>query len=232
MTVAEISKRAKQIRAKSPSKKWTDCIKQASKELKADKRTTGKVGATKKVVLDSLKKLKKNEQAVLIDESFNPPYDVYAVYVDGIYDRRIKVKKGEKYLTQKQRAIKSSSVKQTKSRRITGSHTDTKSHNVRINVLSGMQGTEIPVTLNGVKTLTKGAFYLYTPENGKNIFKYIGKSDTVAFPLIMDSYTKNAKGSYIFNGRYVYSSSMLKSLKKIKTPTAKELSIGHLKLLK
>jgi len=173
MTVAEISKRAKQIRVKSPSKKWTDCIKQASKELKAGK-STSKVGATKKRNL----------------------------------------------------------AKQTRSRRITGSHTDTKIHNVRINVLSGMQGAEIPVTLNGVKTLTKGAFYLYTPENGKNIFKYIGKSDTVAFPLIMDSYTKNSKGSYIFNGRFVYSSSMLKSLKKIKTPTAKELSIGHLKLLK
>jgi hypothetical protein len=95
-----------------------------------------------------------------------------------------------------------------------------------------MQGAEIPVTLNGLKTLTKGAFYLYIPEKGKNIFKYIGKTDSPAFPLIMDSYAKDSTGAYVFKGRYQYSGSMLKSLKKIKTPTAKELSIGHLKLLK
>lgn len=173
MTVAEISKRAKQIRAKSPSKKWTDCIKQASKELKAGK-STSKVGATKK----------------------------------------------------------NNSVKQTRSRRITGSHKDTKSHNVRINVLSGMQGAEIPVTLNGVKTLTKGAYYVYMDNIG-TLFKYIGKdTKNSKFPLIFDIHKKRSSGGYYFGGRWEYSDSLLKYLTKVKKPTAKELSIGHLKLLK
>lgn len=173
MTVADISKRAKEIRAKSPSKLWTDCIKQASKELKAGKRTTGKVGATKSV-----------------------------------------------------------RAKQSRSRPIGGNHKDTKSHNVRINVLSGMQGAEIPVTLNGLKTLTKGGFYVYM-DKVDTLFKYIGKdTKNSKFPLIFDIHKKRSSGGYYFGGRYEYSDSLLKYLTKVKKPTAKELSIGHLKLLK
>lgn len=56
----------------------------------------GGIGAVKKTVLNTLRNLKKNEQAVLI-ESFNDrDYDVYAIYVNGEYDRRIKVKKSDK----------------------------------------------------------------------------------------------------------------------------------------
>ena len=41
--IQKISARAKQIRKAHPSKKWTDCIKQASREIKA-----GKPGSTAK----------------------------------------------------------------------------------------------------------------------------------------------------------------------------------------
>lgn len=37
--------------------------------------------------------IKENEQVVLIENIEGYSYKVYAVYVDGVYDRRIKVKK-------------------------------------------------------------------------------------------------------------------------------------------
>lgn len=47
-TLKKITARAKQIHKAHPSKKWTDCIKQASRELKSGKRTTAKKSGTKK----------------------------------------------------------------------------------------------------------------------------------------------------------------------------------------
>jgi hypothetical protein len=49
-------------------------------------------GRPKTKVLTKYKK-KKNEQLVMIENMTDEPYVVYAVYVDGEYDRRIKVKK-------------------------------------------------------------------------------------------------------------------------------------------
>jgi hypothetical protein len=51
MSVKEISKRAQAIRKKSPSKMWTDCIKQAARELKKEK-----VKPTSKAVSGAVKK--------------------------------------------------------------------------------------------------------------------------------------------------------------------------------
>lgn len=172
MTVKDISQRAKKIRAQYPNKKWTDCIKQASKELKS-----GKVGATK-----------------------------------------------------------SGPANQTRRKQITkkpvSKHKDLMSHNVRINVLSGMQGAERPVTLNGLKTLSKGAYYIYD-NKVDTLFKYIGKDSKAGkFPLIFDIHKKRSLGGYYFAGRYEYSLELMKFLHRVKKPTAKELSIGHLKLLK
>lgn len=49
-------------------------------------------GRPKTKVLSKYKK-KKNEQLVMIENMTDEPFVVYAVYVDGEYDRRIKVKR-------------------------------------------------------------------------------------------------------------------------------------------
>jgi hypothetical protein len=188
MSVKEISARAKKIRAKYPTKKWTDCIKQAAKELKS-----GKVGATKKVTKASAKKVG---------------------------------------------ATKSVPAKRTRSSMITktpvSKHKDTMSHNVRINVLSGLGGKPVPLVLNGVTRVTKGAFYLLQYPDGeisdKAIFKYIKKLSTGA--LIFDVYQKGKTGAYNKPIQYQFPATALMSLVRTKKPTAKELAIGHLKLLK
>ena len=127
-------------------------------------------------------------------------------------------------------------VKQaTSKRRVNGSHTDTKSHNVRINVLSGLQGQQ--VVLNGVKTLVKGNYYIYmdtslkTGYTKKNtLLKYVGKRSSGAFPLVFDVFKKSTTGAYVNSGRYEYAAELIKYLSKVKKPTSKELAIGHLKL--
>ena len=188
MTVKEISARAKKIRAKYPTKKWTDCIKQAAKELK-----TGKVGATKKVTKAPAKKVG---------------------------------------------ATKSVPAKRTRSSMITktplSKHKDTMSHNVRINVLSGLGGKPTPMVLNGVAKVVKGAFYKRQKETGavsdEAIFKYIKK---ISLGLLFDVYLINEKrGGYHTPIQYYFPESTLMQLVRIKKPTAKELAIGHLKLLK
>lgn len=240
MTVKEISQRAKKIRAQYPNKKWTDCIKQASKELKSGNRNTGKVGATKKT--KSLKNtvtfnMANNEARELSTKLRNKMYvmkknnTIYTTVGKGegtvlaIWDMGNKIG-----------ATKSVPANQTRRKQSTkkpvSKHKDIMSHNVRINVLSGMQGAERPVTLNGLKNLTKGAWYIYNDKTN-TVFKYIGK-DTKGggYPLIFDTYTKKSSGSYIFTGRWEYSLELMKYLHRVKKPTAKELSIGHLKLIK
>jgi hypothetical protein len=240
MTVQDISQRAKKIRAQYPNKKWTDCIKQASKELKSGKvgAVKKRVPATKKVVLTSLSKLKKNERAVLI-ESFNDlPYDVYAIYVNGEYDRRVKAKKTDKKYLKKVGATKSAPANQTRRKPITkkpvSKHKDLMSHNVRINVLSGLGGKPTPLVLNGVTRVTRGSYYLLQYPDGevsnKALFKYLKKLKTGE--LVFDVYQKGKSGAFNKPIQYQFPPSALLSLVKAKKPTEKELSIGHLKLLK
>lgn len=193
MTVKEISQRAKKIRAKYPTKKWTDCIKLAAKELKS-----GNVGTTKKVAKAPAKKAP----------------------------------------AKKVGATKSVPAKRTRSRMVSkptvSKHKDTMSHNVRINVLSGLGGKPVPLVLNGVTRVTKGAFYLLQYPDGeisnKAIFKYIKKLSTGA--LIFDVYQKGKTGAYNKPIQYQFPETALMSLVRTKKPTAKELAIGHLKLMK
>lgn len=69
MSVKEISKRAQAIRKKSPSKMWTDCIKQAARELKKEKvKPTSKAvsGAVKKKTVRSTQpKSRKPDKKIL-----------------------------------------------------------------------------------------------------------------------------------------------------------------------
>jgi hypothetical protein len=132
--------------------------------------------------------------------------------------------------TKKRKTPVKTRSKQPVRKKVNGRHTDTKSHNVRINVLSGLQGS--PQVFNGVKTLTKGGYYLYM-DKPNTLFKYIGKdTKKTAFPLIFDIYKKSSQGGYTLAARYEYASELIKYLSKIKKPTAKEMAIGHLKLPK
>jgi len=235
MTVKEISQRAKKIRAQYPNKKWTDCIKQASKELKS-----GKVGATKKVSGTKTVNLKKGDKVFILPKGTTET--ITKVNKDGRYetdksDYTWRIEELRKVIKPKKvGATKSVPANQTRRNRTpkkpVSKHKDLMSHNVRINVLSGMCGAERPVTLNGLKNLTKGAWYIYNDKTN-TVFKYIGK-DTKGggYPLIFDTYTKKSSGSYIFTGRWEYSLELMKYLHRVKKPTAKELSIGHLKLIK
>jgi len=239
MTVKEISQRAKKIRAKYPTKKWTDCIKQASKELKS-----GKVGTTKKVAKAPVKNsttLKAvNDEAREL--SFKLRNKIYVMRSNNTLYTSVGKGKGTVLsiwdMGNKIGATKSVQAKRTRSGMISkptvSKHKDTMSHNVRINVLSGLGGKPVPLVLNGVTRVTKGAFYLLQYPDGeisnKTIFKYIKKLSTGA--LIFDVYQKGKTGGYNKPIQYQFPETALMSLVRTKKPTAKELAIGHLKLMK
>lgn len=259
-TVKQISALAKKIYAKKPTIKWTDAIKQASRELKASgKISAGKSRATKstatkrKPVTKRITGVAKKRSSVPSTiffkaenlNSTNTKYKYRGRYYEILDDQD-----GENYIFVNSKAVyfkmpKYSSRRKpqvgaakktvkakakTTARRVSGSHTDTKSHNVRINVLSGLQGS--PQVFNGVKTLTKGSYYLYM-DKPNTLFKYIGKdTKKAAFPLIFDIYKKSSNGGYYLAARYEYASELINYLSKIKKPTSKELAIGHLKLPK
>ncbi|AXT51349.1 DNA repair protein [Aquimarina sp. BL5] len=65
-TVAQISKRAKQIRKKG--EKWTNAIKRASKELKSKKNTLGTTSKTPSYTISGLGGLKESTNATPIPE--------------------------------------------------------------------------------------------------------------------------------------------------------------------
>lgn len=253
-TVKQISALAKKIYAKKPTMKWTDAIKQASRELKASgKISAGKSRATKskatkrKPVTKRITGVAKKKPSVpstikLDKKNLNSTHDKYkykARYYEILDDQDgdLYIFYGGKAIYFKKPYPRIGAVKKTvktkpktTTRKVSGSHTDTKSHNVRINVLSGLQGS--PQVFNGVKTLTKGSYYLYM-DKPNTLFKYIGKdTKKTAFPLIFDIYKKSSQGGYYLAARYEYASELINYLSKIKKPTSKELAIGHLKLPK
>ena len=135
-------------------------------------------------------------------------------------------------------AKKSVPANQTRGKQITkkpvSKHKDLMSHNVRINVLSGLGGKPTPLVLNGVSRVTRGSYYLLQYPDGevsnKALFKYLKKLKTGE--LVFDVYQKGKSGAFNKPIQYQFPPSALLSLVKTKKPTAKELSIGHLKLLK
>jgi len=270
-TVKQISTLAKKIYAKKPTIKWTEAIKQASRELKASgKISAGKSRATKstatkrKPVTKRITGVAKKKPSVpstikleaknlnstqdkykyksryyeILDDQDGDLYIFYggkAIYFKKPYPRIGATKYPKPKLfkptpAQTKAAAKRLVKQSTSKRKVGGSHTDTKSHNVRINVLSGLQGS--PQVFNGVKTLTKGGYYLYM-DKPNTLFKFIGRDNKkTAFPLVFDIYKKSSQGGYYLAARYEYASELIKYLSKIKKPSSKELAIGHLKLPK
>lgn len=249
MTVQDISQRAKKIRAQYPNKKWTDCIKQASKELKS-----GKVGAVKKSGVKYAKDTRKGKLYVNMSNTFGKITDTTINLLNstkllhkdskGVYyyvaskGKDAGYVKYTKVYEKKIGATKSAPANQTRVKQRTkkpvSKHKDLMSHNVRINVLSGLGGKPTPLVLNGVSRVTRGSYYLLQYPDGevsnKAIFKYLKKLKTGE--LVFDVYQKGKSGAFNKPIQYQFPPSALLSLVKTKKPTAKELSIGHLKLLK
>lgn len=115
MTILQqITTRAKQLKKSHPKTKWTDLIKKASKEIKGTKRKSGKVGD-----------YKLNDTSFLETRmSLNP--------------RKKKVAKPKKYAVTRNA---DGSFKKGGVKRIAGNttHKDSKSHNVKISVMSGVK---------------------------------------------------------------------------------------------
>lgn len=259
-TVKLISAKAKQIRAKRPTMKWTDAIKAASKELKASgkiapKKTTAKRKpitkrpASKVGAVTTIKMLKSNINSTQTRYKHKGRW--YNINDDQDGEFYIMVGGKAVYFKKPYPAIgKAKTVKTkpktkpvTRARRVAGSHTDNKSHNVRINVLSGVRPAQL--VLNGVGGLVKNKYYIY---NGKEIYpivglkgattwkgsilKYLGKKDnTLLFDIRFK--LKSKAGFDTITERWELPSNMsANTFIPTKKPTAKELAIGHLKLYK
>jgi hypothetical protein len=122
-----------------------------------------KVGAVKKVtakksnVVKEIKylpiKLIKGESAYLIESDPTKNYDVYSIYKNGDYDKKIKVKKLKNNKNEyhfkigaviaKKSALKKAATKKLAPKKVATSHKDTKSHNVNIRVVSGVIAKDI-----------------------------------------------------------------------------------------
>lgn len=244
MTVQQIAKRAQAIRKANPSKKWTDCIKQASKELK---KGTGRVKAVSGAKPKTVKRITLNPKMLDSSQSYYR-YQNEEREIQSDMEGRLYIMVGGKAVYFKKPYPRLSGTKGSKRTRSskpgrirgTGSskHTDTKSHNTSITVLSGINGKPAPMVLNGTGKLVKGAYYVQ--QNVKTgslsydaIFKYQGKNtQSSLYPLKFDIHFKNPKGGYRAPVAYILSMDEGLNLVRIKKPTYKELAIGHLKLLK
>lgn len=253
-TVKQISALAKKIYAKKPSMKWTDAIKQASRELKASgkiststKKTTKRKPASKRItgaykrVYKVVKKDTKGYELKYIDENGKNWYT-------GSFTTKAAAQKAADILNNKKPdtftkvgATKKPVKRSTPKKKVSGKHTDNKSHNVRINVLSGVR--PVPVIFNGVGRLVKNKYYIY---NGKDIYpivglkgattwkgsllKYLGKKDnTLLFEIRFKLKTK--AGFDNITERWELPNTLpANTFIPTKKPTLKELAIGHLKL--
>ena len=127
-TLQKITTRAKQIRKQHPNKKWTDCVKAASNELKAGKSSL-KQSTTKKMIGDNHQYFR--TQIKLSDGN---------VYKVGSYsiDINTSLKKHQKlidgYIVNMNNMTAYKTVGTKKLSGTSKKHTDTKSHNVSIKV--------------------------------------------------------------------------------------------------
>lgn len=257
--------------------KWTDAIKQASKELKASgkisagksrptksKTTTTRKPVTKRIIGAAKKKVSTPSTIFFKAENLNKTNTRYKYR--GRYYEVLDDQDGENYILVNSKAVyfktpkyiqrklkKFGEIKKTKAaanklvkrstpkRKVSGSHTDTKSHNVRINVLSGVRPA--PIVLNGVGRLVKNKYYIYnggvihpivglkgaTDWKG-SLMKYLGKKgNSLLFDIRFK--LKNKAGFDSITERWELPSTLpANTFIPTKKPTLKELAIGHLKL--
>lgn len=157
----KITTLAKKIRKQHPSKKWTDCVKAASKELKAGKKVAGYTGTRK----------------------------------DGN-------KTTVSYTTKKVTAKKPAKATQAKLFGTSKKHTDTKSHNVKIRIMSGIESATI--------------------ENVKNLFEQIKKAEN-QYQILKDKKKINKKLEGFDLKLYNRYPNYIKSLKKQLTEAKKNI---------
>jgi hypothetical protein len=128
-----------------------------------------------------------------------------------------------------------------RAKKVSRSHTDTKSHNVRINVLSGVRPAQL--VLNGVGRLVKNKYYTY---NGKDIYPIVGLKGATTWKGSLLKYLGVKNNSLLFDIRFKLKTKAgfdtiterwelprtmaASNFIPTKKPTAKELAIGHLKM--
>jgi hypothetical protein len=257
-TLKLITAKAKQIRAKRPTMKWTDAIKAASKELKASgkiapkkttakRKTTVKRPASKVGAVTSIKLLKSNLDSTQTKYKHKGRYyninddqdgDFYIMVAGkAVYFKKPYPKMGA--VSKPKTMSKAKPVSRAK--KVAGSHTDTKSHNVRINVLSGVRPAQL--VLNGVGRLVKNKYYTY---NGKDIYPIVGLKGATTWKGSLLKYLGVKNNSLLFDIRFKLKSKAgfdtiterwelprtmaASSFIPTKKPTVKELAIGHLKM--
>jgi hypothetical protein len=231
--IEKISARAKKIRAASPNKSWAACIKQASAEYRKENTVSGtlKKGKTAKSLKMNPAYVDKSQQYYrykgreyeILEDMEGALYILVsgkAVYFKKPYTKIGAISKGSK----QPRSVK---------------HKDTLSHNTNITVLSGFKAKPAPISINGVNKLMKNGYYV--EQNVKTgalmydvLFQYVGRNpaSSGAYPFRFKVYFKARNGGYGKPVEYDISDDNYSRLIRIKKPTAKELSIGHLKLLK
>ena len=130
--IEKIQAKAKALRKSYPNAKWTDLIKKASTELKK----IGSIGATSK------KKKATKKAATKKAVSKRKPKVVKVLKQHGTsaraYDKRHQALQAGRRISKSGRAYTETRSNRSDKGVLLGVHKDTKSHNVRINVVSGI----------------------------------------------------------------------------------------------
>jgi hypothetical protein len=133
--IEKIQAKAKALRKSYPNAKWTDLIKKASTELKK----IGSIGATSK------KKKATKKAATKKAVSKRKPKVVKVLKQHGTsaraYDKRHQALPAGRRISKSGRAYTETRSNRSDKGVLLGVHKDTKSHNVRINVMSGINKT-------------------------------------------------------------------------------------------
>lgn len=133
--IEKIQAKAKALRKSYPNAKWTDLIKKASTELKK----IGSIGATSK------KKKATKKAATKKAVSKRKPKVIKVLKQHGTsaraYDKRHQALPAGRRISKSGRAYTETRSNRSDKGVLLGVHKDTKSHNVRINVMSGINKT-------------------------------------------------------------------------------------------
>lgn len=191
--IAQIAARAKQIRSANPRLSWQSALKKAGAEFKGKKTTSKRTPAKKTPVRKSRKigsalipehkpYFKKLTKAAAKKRYYDENKEVFGLRKDGSESLIVRVKDFENpefYAFGSEIGSIGKKPKTTK-KRATGSHKDTKSHNVNIRVVSGVKKTVRPKIknsdidlnkLNGILKIQTGKYFeVATGANKGSVF--------------------------------------------------------------
>jgi len=142
--IQKIQAKAKALRKSYPNAKWTDLIKKASTDLKK----IGSIGATSK------KKKATKKAATKKAVSKRKPKVVKVLKQHGTsaraYDKRHQALPAGRRISKSGRAYTETRSNRSDKGVLLGVHKDTKSHNVRISVVSGVNKKDIVFKLDNI----------------------------------------------------------------------------------